>query len=597
MASLASSRRRFGAALVNVSFVVLLALFIIGPPIGPGGESPTWLSLLLSQSYPYVLLFLALLAWRRGADGLEAFHQITAVRLLRALESGLARSHAVYLLTGGCAVLLFAVAARRHWAFKSRGDLAIIDHGLWNTVHGVFYRSSLLDDQSLFAPHFEPLQLALGPLYLIAPSPLILLAAQAAMIALGAVPLYWIARRRLPDHPRLWAVFPVAYLAFAPLRNANRLDDYHAGVMVVPLFLFALYFMERCRWALMLLFLVLAGLLKENMPAAGVTIGLYLLLVRRKRLLGAATALLFAVWFYAAFAWLVPAFSPRGYIFYGNYARLGDSISSIVTAPLVHPAKVLDSLLARPGWKAGYVLGVFGPLAFLPLLSPEGLFLGLPFLAQHLLATTRAQVNLLTHESAEVVAFVFFSGVLGASRLLTWLPRLSRARAWAPGPASALLAIVLWSATFLFHGWSDVSYLWRYPSTPRARALTAALEVIPADAAVAAPDRVLPHLTHRFRLYWFPPRLSSLPPVEGGPLPDAEFVIVDKLPVSPSGRAAYDAAVAQLAGQGYRPIFERDGVAVWRRGGAGVSRVRDGAPDVPTVRRGSTRRAKIPPRN
>jgi hypothetical protein len=46
--------------------------------------------------------------------------------------------------------------------------------------------------------------------------------------------------------------------------------------------------------------------------------------------------------------------------------------------------------------------------------SLEALFLGLWFLAQHLLATTRAQVNLLTHNSAEMVPFVFFCGVLGA---------------------------------------------------------------------------------------------------------------------------------------------------------------------------------------
>lgn len=552
------SARRFGVVLVNAWLVVLVVLFLVGPPVRLRDELPIWLSLLLSQFYPYVLLFLALLAWRRVVDGVEGFDKVAAVRLLRALENGLARSRTVYLLTASYAVLLLAVAARRHWAFESRGDLAVMDHGLWNTVHGVFYRTSLFDDLSLFGVHFEPLQLALAPLYLVAPSPLILLAAQAAMIALGAVPLYWIARRRLPNHPRLWAVFPVAYLAFAPLRNANRFD-YHPGALVAALFLFALYFMERCRWGLMVLFLVLAGLLKENMPAAGVTIGLYLMVSRRKRLLGATIALLFAVWFYAGFAWLIPAFNPMGYGFFGNYARLGDSISSILTAPLVDPRKVLDSLLTRPGLKLDYVLGVFGPFAFLPLLSPEGLFLGLPFLAQHLLATTRAQVSLLTHNSAEVVAFIFFSAVLGAARLLAWLPRTSWARAWAPDRASTLLAIVLWSATFLFHGWSEVSYLLRYRPTLRVHALSAALQLIPADAAVAAPDRVLPHLTHRSRLYWFPPRLSSFPLIEGGSLRDAEFVIVDK------HRAAHDAAVAQLAGQGYRPIFEREGIAVWRR--------------------------------
>jgi uncharacterized membrane protein len=559
----AAGRRRFGAALVNAWLALLVGLFLAGPPVD-SGERPTVLLLLLAQFYPYALIFLALLAWRRAADGIEGFRTILGVRLLRALEDELARPRAVYLLTVACAGLFLAVSARRHWAFASRGDLAVVDQGLWNTVHGQFWRSSLIPDASLFGIHFEPLQLALAPLYLIAPSSLILLTTQAAVIALGAVPLYWIASRRLPNHPRLWAVFPVAYLAFAPLRNANRFD-YHPGALVATLFLFALYFMERSRWGPMVLFLILAGLLKENMPVAGVTVGLYLMATGRRLLLGSAIAFFFGIWFYASFAWLVPAFNPRGYGYFGIYAPLGHSVSSILTAPLVHPGRVLDSLLTQPGWKLGYVLGVFGPVVFLPFLSLEGLFLGLPFLAQHLLATTRYQVNLLTHNSAEVVAFVFFGAVVGAARLLAWLPRTSWLSAWARERASTFLTIAIWSATLLFHGWSEVSYLGRYHSTPRVSALTAALELIPSDAAVAATDYVLPHLAHRARLYWFPPRLSSLPLVEGGSLHDAEFVVVDEYDVKPAHRAAWDAAVVQLTEQGYRPIFERDLITVWRR--------------------------------
>src|SRR5262249_52816293 len=159
----------------------------------------------------------------------------------------------------------------------------------WNTLHGAFLRSSLIPnvpgEAIIFADHFDPLQLLLIPVYRAWSSPLLLLVVQSLMLTLGALPLYWVARDRFPDHPALSTVFPVLYLLYLPLRGVNRYD-YHPSALAPPLFLFALYFMEKARWGRMIFFLVLAGLLKENMPIAGVTIGLYVAAVKKKQPLG-----------------------------------------------------------------------------------------------------------------------------------------------------------------------------------------------------------------------------------------------------------------------------------------------------------------------
>jgi hypothetical protein len=52
---------------------------------------------------------------------------------------------------------------------------------------------------------------------------------------------------------------------------------------------------------------------------------------------------------------------------------------------------------------------------------------------------------------------------------------------------------------------------------------------------------------------------------EGGSTGDAEFVVVDELRVKPTYRPAHDAAVTRLSGEGFRPIFEQERVAAWRR--------------------------------
>src|SRR5262245_66028774 len=90
-----ASRRfhgRFSAIAVNTSFVILLILFIIGPPAGIPEDSRISLALILSLFHLYVLVFLVLLAWRRWAGVPHEFDRIAVVRLFRGVHGGLARS-------------------------------------------------------------------------------------------------------------------------------------------------------------------------------------------------------------------------------------------------------------------------------------------------------------------------------------------------------------------------------------------------------------------------------------------------------------------------------------------------------------------------
>src|SRR6266852_2953600 len=411
-------------AVLNGYFAFLCVLFMTGGFVPPAG-APRLLTE-MNQLGPWVAGFVALVAWRRLRDRAGTFSRIRFARLLGTLaDRAGTTSAALYVLTAIWAVLLVAVSIRRHLAFADNGDLAIFDQAFWNTLHGAFLRSSLIPnvpgEVSIFADHFDPLQLVLVPLYLVCPSPLLLLAAQGIVLALGALPLYWLARERFPEHPELYTIFPVLYLLYLPLRGANRYD-YHPSALVPPFLLLALYFMDKARWAWMILVLVIAGFLKENVPIAGVTIGLYLLFVRRRRLLGLALAALFGLWFYAGFAWIIPAFNPGGgYPHFLQYPAFAGAPAGLFLAPLRHPLDFLTRLFTPPERKLEYLLYILGPVAFLPLLSPSRLLLGLPFLAQNLLSAAPHQTSLHTHHAAELIPFVFFSALGGASNLLRWL--------------------------------------------------------------------------------------------------------------------------------------------------------------------------------
>jgi Predicted membrane protein (DUF2079) len=302
---------------------------------------------------------------------------------------------------------------------------------------------------------------------------------------------------------------------------------------VPVLLLLAFYFMERRRWGPMVTFLVLAGLCKENMPAAGIAVGLYLVVTGRQRSLGIALSAGFAVWFAAGFLWVIPAFNAQGYMYFDRYQ--------------------LGSGSWRVARKLVYLVHLFGPVAFLPILAPARLLMALPFLAQNLLSTTPEQSSIAFHYALELVPFVFYAALGGADRVVAQFGVAPDRFSGHRGLAAVLLAVSL-----LFHGRPEMWHLRQYRMTPHLSRLAATVEAVPREAAVATQHVILPHLTHREFIYLFP----GLGP---GPAIRAEYVILDRrLDRWPAG-PSFEDEIARLPGKGYTLLSEQDGILVFRR--------------------------------
>jgi uncharacterized membrane protein len=548
--------------LLNAYFALLVLVFVTGGYVPAALHYPERaFAVEMWRMGHWVLGFLAFVLLRYVCDRRGTFGGIAFVRVLRAIGAHLAVSpRAVYLVTGIWTLLLFVTAARGYWAFGDTRDLEVFDQALWNTTQGRFYRSSIVGDANLLSEHFDPLNLSLVVFYFAHPSPLILLAAQAIMLGLGAVPLYWLARDRFPGHV-LAALFPILYLFYLPIREANRFG-YHPGALVPPLFFFALYFLEKSRWGWMVFFLALAGLLKENMPIAGVAIGIYLFFAARRRLLGGGLAVVFGLWFYAGFAWIIPAYGPLsgGYKYFDLFTRLEASASGMFLAPILNPSGVTAGLTAHVERKIEYVLQVFGPLGFLSLLSPFRLFLGLPFLAPHLLSDIRLLTTIRTHHTADLTPFVFYSALWGANNLLRWLSGKDiRGRSWGREPLARALAVLLLSTSFVFHGWPESFLLRRYAVTPHHQRLHEVLREIPPDVSVSTQRPIAPHLSHRRALY----RFQEPGPVGAEP---ADFVVLDRSLIErDTYRKPFEAGVARLPETGYEKVRDEDSILVFRR--------------------------------
>jgi uncharacterized membrane protein len=78
-------------------------------------------------------------------------------------------------------------------------DLSLIDQPMWNTFHGGGFMELTWGDhqQPRLAEHFEPILIPLSLLFYLWDDVRVLLIAQTLALALGALPVYWIARKQL----------------------------------------------------------------------------------------------------------------------------------------------------------------------------------------------------------------------------------------------------------------------------------------------------------------------------------------------------------------------------------------------------------------
>ena len=287
-----------------------------------------------------------------------------------------------------------------------------------------------------------------------------LLILQATVVALGAVPLFALARRlRLGNWPAL--AFAVAYLLNPTVQAANWLE-FHP-VTLAPTFLMAAFYFLVARtpkstwW--FALFAALSAGCKEEIGLLVAMMGLYAAVVQHRRRLGLTTIALGAGWSLLAVLGIQAAFA-GGNIHWGRYAYLGDTTQAKVVSLLTRPDLLAAQLQAAN--VGGYFFELLLPVGFLSLLAPEVLLLALPSLAINLLAqfSPMHQVTTLIY-AAPILPFVMLSAVKGAARLAEWIARWGAQRR-KPGdaaddPATAAgtissLGIVLWVLGFALAG-------------------------------------------------------------------------------------------------------------------------------------------------
>ena len=141
-----------------------------------------------------------------------------------------------------------ALSILRDRAFETaRFDLGNMVQAVWNTAHGHLLEiTSLQGDQiSRLGAHVDPILVVFAPLWWLWPSPDLLLTGQAVAVALGALPVFWLADKHLRSE-RAALGFALVYLLL-PAVEWLTLNEFHPVALATPLLLYAFWFLDEDR--------------------------------------------------------------------------------------------------------------------------------------------------------------------------------------------------------------------------------------------------------------------------------------------------------------------------------------------------------------
>lgn len=429
-------------------------------------------------------------------------------------------------------VITLGLTLHRHFTFYSSYDQGIFNQVFWNGTQGNFFQSTLSSQLSTnvvhggevpqvnyhrLGQHFTPALLLWLPIYYIFPHPATLTVLQAIFITAGGLVLYALGRIYL--EPAIAFMIALSYYCANAILGPS-LANFH-DISQIPLFLFGLLWaMEKRRWWLFWLLVILTLAIREDSGITLFGVGVYLVVSRRYPKIGLLVCSLSFLYIVALTNLIMPLFSDdiaKRFMLerFGQYAE-GDSATTleIIWGMVSNPWRLLVELVTPIGATIKYLLGQWLPLAFIPAVAPASWAIASFPLLKLLLGKGDSVLAISLRYAMSVTPGFFYGAILwwagqGFSNfnrsLVDCQPKKLNPqfrRFW----VFCLCLSVLFTITsnpsrtlyFLIpdsiQPWVYVSASEQWQRVPHIRSL---LNKIPPDASVSATTYLIPHLSSR----------------------------------------------------------------------------------------------------
>ena len=526
---------------------------------------------------------------RSGATMGQKLDQVNyyITRILRKVERDADRLIFIPIIV--YALFFSAYTCYLHYIFKTYAwDLGLINQSLWTTLNSGKMLYSTLEvpygnPSGIFlGVHFSPILFVILPIYAVFESPQTLLVFQSFILAIAALPLYWIARDKLNN--KLYALgFAVVYLLNPALHGVNTFD-FHVEIFTPVLVLFAFYFLEKGRWLKALPFILLELLTIEFAPIIVFFLGLPFFLrklrisdfrknvtrVFKGLLLPAAIMIVGVVSFYLAMNTIASINSLKVGGPYRTWGYWGSNISEAISNMIRRPADVLI-MIFTPIDKPYYLTLLFSSAMFLPLLAPLELLMSVPWLLAAFLTDYPPYYQPYFQYSALVLGQLFVAAIFGFRRLFG----SDNKKGLDMDLRKKIMTLLLVVNVGLFFAISPVGISAFTNRTIRPYAISTeadlvhvgkiyeALALIPDSASVATIQDIFPHLCQRLHAYFLKWPLDY----------NVDYIVVDSKSPTISwgieGPKPDQIVIDLLSQKTYGILASIDGVLVLKRGYSG----------------------------
>jgi len=424
----------------------------------------------------------------------------------RLLKSNLANRKAYKILIAAIIlyIIFFSVfsVVRYEMMLPNVYDMGNMEQTLWNTANGDYYRMTTTDPAtSRLHYHVEPVFLTLAPFYNIWPNGNWLLILQTIILALGAWPVFLIAKRVISNRTAA-LMLAISYLLFPAIHQANSVD-FHPLALGSTFILFAFYWFLEQRYSYSFIFFSIAMMCREEYALMVGMFGLYFVVARRLWRFGFGLIIMGFGWFLFVLLLIMPTFSPADSVMQWDlYLHLGSGPQEIITNIFTQPGNAADSLLNSG--HLSYVLYLLAPVCLLPIFGIQILAVGVfSFFSLFLRSETSILAGLM-HNHSSLVAPIFIALVFG---LYFIARKYSRKKKISPDVTSKYLALqvlVVSVVTLLILQFTVLGF-WQYLDpvyTENQRAVIKKVrQIVPEESSVMAPSVLGERFANRKDLY------------------------------------------------------------------------------------------------
>lgn len=460
------------------------------------------------------------------------------------------------------------VSVLRHLRFESFGyDLGIYDQVIW-----LFSRFkspfSTIKNCHIFGDHLSPILVLLSPIYRVIDDVRALLVFQAIWVAAGAIPVYLLAREKLGSI-FLSFVLSFSYLAFFGIQN-GVVFDFHPLMLAVPLIAWWFYFFEKESCQILILISLALLSVKENLSLLIVALGILALLNRKTKKEGLIMIVIGFAWFLLTIKSIIPYFART------------QTFSYLPKRLPLSPRFFLKELFS-PIEKTKTILISLGSVGFLPIFYPP---IFIPLAEQFAerfvgnIVATRWGIGL--HYSAPLAPVLLYGTVKALEKGF-----IRKKGAFLGGGFLILMTTLFYQ--FYLHLPLNLLLKKQFYQLPKQKfTIQKAIDIVGRESSLATQNNLLPHLSHREKIYLFsscgqvpdPARGMDCQPLidknsKGLPLIEkkrVDFILVDFSPGQnpnnffPDGQDKLERYVVKLLmGKKYQPRFKEDEILLLER--------------------------------